>query len=210
MAINNGETQAAGFDIASEPVQFVWTFSVLGFAVSRRDFRTPTPFDRASRPSTTSGARGRLLVHFPISQWYDTKPTGIFAMLTLNRDFRTPKASLSPRRRRSATKFVWVGSGARSSDLPEHAVRVFPSLQVLNWGPSQFHHETFEHPRHRYPVRSILGGGCVCHLPHRTMALMRDTRYPFAGRSIVSLPAATADDAEDDVSEISWKNLWCE
>lgn len=34
---------------------------------------------------------------------------------------------------------------------------------------------------------------------------MRDSRYPFAGRSIVSLPAATADDAEDDVSEISWK-----
>ncbi|KAE9575582.1 hypothetical protein CGMCC3_g8246 [Colletotrichum fructicola] len=126
-------------------------------------------------------------------------------MLTLNRDFRTPKPSLSPRRRRSATKFVWVGSGARSSDLPEHAVRVFPSLQVLNWGPSQFPHETFEHPRHRYPVRSILGGGCVCHLPHRTMAPMRDSGYPFAGRSIIWLPDVNADDAEDDVSEISWK-----
>ncbi|CAI0648517.1 unnamed protein product [Colletotrichum noveboracense] len=156
MTINNGQTHAPGFDIASGLVQFVWTFSFPELAASRRDFRTPTP-------------------------------------------------SLSPRRRRSATKFVWVGSGARSSDLPEHAVRVFPSLQVLNRVSSQFPHETFEHPRHRYPVRSILGGGCVCHLPHRTMAPMRDSRYPFAGRSIVSLPAATADDAEDDVSEISWK-----
>ncbi|KAK1855996.1 hypothetical protein CCHR01_01378 [Colletotrichum chrysophilum] len=128
--------------------------------------------------------------------------------VTITKTFEHPCLSFSPRRRRSATKFVWVGSGARSSDLPEHAVRVFPSLQVLNWGPSQFHHETFEHPRHRYPVRSILGGGCVCHLPHRTTALMRDTRYPFAGRSIVSLPAATADDAEDDVAEISKKTTF--
>lgn len=72
------------------------------------------------------------MLTFPISQLYDTQPTEVLAMLTLNRDFRTPTPSLSSRRRRSATKFVWVGSGARSSDLPEHAVRVFPSLQVLN------------------------------------------------------------------------------
>ncbi|EQB50951.1 hypothetical protein CGLO_09554 [Colletotrichum gloeosporioides Cg-14] len=66
-------------------------------------------------------------------------------------DFPTPTPSLSPRRRISATTFLWVGSGARSSDLPEHAVRVFPSLQVLNRVPPQFPHQTFEHPRQRHP-----------------------------------------------------------
>ncbi|KAF0325109.1 hypothetical protein GQ607_007730 [Colletotrichum asianum] len=136
-AINNGEIQAPGFDIASEPVQFVWTFSVLEFA-------------------TLSNTHAIQLGLEAFNYVWASRPTTCSLFLFLN-DFRTPKPSLSPRRRRSATKFVWVVSGARSSDLPQHAVRVFLSLQVLN------------------------------------------------RRSIVSLPAATADDAEDDVSEISWK-----
>ncbi|KAF3807780.1 hypothetical protein GCG54_00007513 [Colletotrichum gloeosporioides] len=119
-------------------------------------------------------------------------------------DFPTPTPSLSPRRRISATTFLWVGSGARSSDLPEHAVRVFPSLQVLNRVPPQFPHETFEHPRHRHPVRSILGGGRICHLPHRTTALIWAITT-LVRHLILRLPVATADDAEDNVFEISKK-----
>ncbi|KAF4838635.1 hypothetical protein CGCTS75_v000324 [Colletotrichum tropicale] len=89
------------------------------------------------------GLEADYMLTFPISQL----------------DFRTPKASLSPRRRISATKFVWVGSGARSSDLPEHRLSNTQDIDT--------------------PVRSILGD------------------------SILWPPAATIDDAEDDVSEIS-------
>ncbi|KAL3298259.1 hypothetical protein RB213_005680 [Colletotrichum asianum] len=101
-AINNGEIQAPGFDIASEPVQF-----------------------------TLSNTHAIQLGLEAFNYVWASRPTTCSLFLFLN-DFRTPKPSLSPRRRRSATKFVWVVSGARSSDLPQHAVRVFLSLQVLN------------------------------------------------------------------------------